>query len=121
MLVKEGVFCAGLGIKMAGVSNCCCLHVLDDEPRVDVVGYQDLHDCWDILVLPSVGTTQEAHHISCMHLVVKECCQHGHCVVLWDCGLLLPKWVLVCNPCGIIRVALDKHLYHVWNQDMGII
>ena len=78
MLVEECVFSVGFCIEEIGASNCHCSHVLGNEPGVDVVEYQDPHDYRDVSVFHRVGSSQEAHDVGGVHLLVKWRRNHYH-------------------------------------------
>ena len=118
--VEEGVWLAGFCVEMVWASYRCCSNVLGNQPWINVMRDQYLRDCWDVPMFTCIGSPLEVHNVGCMHLVVGERCNYCHCMFLWDGGLLLLKWVFVCNLCEIIQVALDKYFYHGPNQHMGI-
>ena len=83
------------------------------------MGDEDLCDYGNGLMFSCVSSPQEAHDIGGVHFVKKKCYEQWPLRGLWDSGLILPKLVFVSNQYKITGMTFDKHLCHVWDQDMG--
>ena len=96
--VEERIVAAGFGHEMIGASHSCSPDVLADEPRVNIMLVQLDHDGIDVAVFTRVSTSEEAHDVGCVHLVMKERCEHGSGVDDRDSSLLLPEGIFVGHP-----------------------
>ena len=96
--MEEGIIATSFGYKMVGASNGCRSDILADEPRIDVMFIQFDHDGIDVAVFSRVSASEEAHDVGCVHLVMKESCEHSSGMEDWDSSLLLPEGIFVGHP-----------------------
>ena len=113
--MQHDILLACFGNKVGRATNCHDLHILGDQPGVNVMRHQAFDCRRDVPVLAGVRAPEKSHEIWGMHAVMKKRRQHCIGVITRYRLLLLPKRIFVSHPCEVVVMTFDYHFDQVQN------